>query len=88
MGCNRRLNNLIEFESNMKCNFDTGWNLCKNEKPCKKHKDLKCVICGSPANHNCGQGNHYFPCEKPICKNHHLCPYHQKEWDDWKRRGF
>ncbi|MEK9954773.1 MAG: hypothetical protein VW577_05145 [Pelagibacteraceae bacterium] len=49
------------------CGFDEAWiGKCKNPKPCEKHADLKCCVCGESATHNCEETGQ-FVCGAPLC---------------------
>lgn len=49
------------------CGFGIAWvGPCDNEKPCEKHRDLKCDSCGQPATHQCDQTGQ-FVCGVNLC---------------------
>ena len=56
------------------CNFDEAWRgKCKNENVinsdyCKKHIDLKCIVCGNKATHTCDH-TFQFVCGAELCDN-------------------
>lgn len=51
------------------CDFLVAWvGRCQHESPCEKHKDLKCVSCGSPATMSCDETGGLV-CGEPLCNN-------------------
>lgn len=58
-----------------KCGYGIAWvGDCKNENPCKEHKDIKCFRCKNKATRECC-ATMQFVCGAPICSN---CKCH---WD-------
>lgn len=51
-------------------------------------------LCGYGAKFHCDWKTHSGTCDKPLCEKHakavgpdkHLCPFHQLQYDSWKRR--
>jgi hypothetical protein len=53
-----------------RCIFDTPWyGQCRNDTPCKDHKNAKCWKCEAPATKACGWMGQ-FMCGRPSCDKH------------------
>lgn len=49
------------------CGFSEAWiGECKNDCPCEKHANLKCVSCGAKATRSCEETGQ-FCCGAPLC---------------------
>ena len=55
----------------MGCKFDIAWRgKCGEgtEEICKKHREVKCCVCGEQATHDCSHTGQ-FVCGAPLCDN-------------------